>query len=118
MAPSKHRTSVKPRMTDKEMNHIAGTVNVLVHQSGLTLDTAVEQLCNAGNISKEELLGHRRYEPLVTWRQGFYYVCRTGLKMTWTSIAAQGNWHHATVMYGSNKIKDYVATLPSRAMQS
>ena len=72
----------------------------------ITIDTVLNCVADAFNVTKADMLGKRRIKRFVEPRQVAQYILRHYLKLTLQDIADMFSGKHCTIMYSVNKVKD------------
>lgn len=68
----------------------------------------INMICREAGITRQELLGDKRSQPLALWRQAGYYILREHCGLSYPRIGQlMGGKHHTTVMHGVDKFERY-----------
>jgi len=95
-----------------------GVIRRLTLEEDLKENDVVTRVSEAAGITLAELLGGSRTQPLVTFRQGTYYLLRKNFGVTYETIGAiMGRRDHATIIHGVKNFKKLLATYQDGTVQ-
>lgn len=79
----------------------------------LTVEKILEIVCTLYNISKDDLLNHRRYQKVAIPRQVAAYLLRTDLKRSFPEIASDlKRLNHTTIIHACKKVEKLLTNSP------
>ncbi|MFT3994777.1 MAG: helix-turn-helix domain-containing protein [Dysgonomonas sp.] len=73
------------------------------------IEPLLELFCNINNLSIQDIKGRSRKNGLPLFRHVYAYIVRTETNATLQSIANTLERNHDTILYGINKISDYLS---------
>lgn len=75
----------------------------------MRIEPLLELFCTVNNISIQDIKGRSRKNGLPLFRHVFAYLMRTELNVTLQNIGDVLGRNHDTILYGINKISDYLS---------
>ena len=92
-----------------DIDFVKEIIKKVPHESKITVDKIIEQVCSYYDITKEEIIGKSKTKNFTLPRQVAMYICNILTELNYGAIARHfGNRDRTTIMHNVEKIKDLI----------
>lgn len=92
-----------------DIDFVKEIIKKVPHESKITVDKIIEQVCTYYDITKEEIIGKSRLKSFTLPRQVAMYLCNIMTELNYGAIGRNfGNKDRTSVMHNVERIKDLI----------